>query len=42
VARVQGHECACAASKYFEASITMAVGGLDIDIGLWVDLRRFI
>lgn len=41
MARAQGHECTCAALKYFEASITMAVGG-NIDIGLWVDLRRFI
>lgn len=31
-----------AASKYFEASITIAVGGVDIDTMLLVNLRKFI
>ena len=28
--------------KCFEASVTIVVGGMDIDIGLFVNLRGFI
>ena len=38
--QVQERTCTC--FKYFEAFVTIAMGGLDSDIGLLVNLRRFI
>lgn len=42
MACVQGRECTRVALKYFEASITIAVGGVDIDIRLLVNMKWFI
>ena len=32
----------CSSLKYFEAPVTIAVGGMDIDIGFLMKLRKFI
>ena len=40
--QAKGRECAHASLKYFEASVTIVVRGVDIDITLLVNLRRFI
>jgi hypothetical protein len=32
----------CACLKYFEALVTISVGGVDIDVGLLVNLKRFL
>ena len=40
--RLQGQEQTCSSFKYFKASITIVVGGIDIDIAFFVKLRKFI
>ena len=40
----QAEECTrtCTCLKYFEASVAVAVGGVDVDIGLLGKLGKFI
>jgi hypothetical protein len=42
LAHSQGQEQICASLKYIEASMTIVVGGMDVDIVLFVELKRFI
>lgn len=40
-AHAHAQECTHAVLKYVEASITIAIGGIDIDVTLLVKMRRF-
>jgi hypothetical protein len=42
LAHSQDRERTCSSQKYFEASITIGMGGMDIDMVLLVKSRKFI
>lgn len=42
LAHPQVQEQTHSSPKYFKASVTIAVGGMDVDVGFLVNLRRFI
>lgn len=42
LARLQGREQTLSSFKYLKASVTIVMGGIDIDIALPMKLRKFI